>query len=174
MQITLSKAIFAKLVVTLSEDVTKRPPIFLHRWIARTRLHWVPRLHRVTFLVVFEKCLPEGFSCYFDRNCHFLINSCRNASETKAWGLGTFTWKPDSLRRNFAWLRTSSSSTTSCFFDSAHVMSGKHQDPCLTLPPSRRWCITNHDAGKSDWEIQHKLDATWEVICLSMNKDLRV
>ena len=152
MQITLSKAILAKLARKLSRDVTKRTPIFWHLWIARTRLHWVPGLHRVTSLVNFEKCLPEGYSCYFYRNCHFLINSCRNASETKAWGLGTFTWKPDSLRRNFAWLRTSSSSTASWCLDSAHVISGRHQDPCLTLPPSRRSCITIHDAGKRDWE----------------------
>lgn len=152
MQITLSKAILAKLVVELSRSARYETPIFWHRWIARTLEGVLHCSHRVTFLVFFEKCLSEGFSCYFDRNCHFLINSCRNASETKAWGLGTFTCKPDSLRRNFAWLRTSSSSTTSCFFDSAHVMSGKHQDPYSTLPPSRRSCITNHDAGKRDWE----------------------
>ena len=150
MQITFSTAILAKLVRKLSRDVTKRTPIFWHRWIARTRKGATPGLHRVTFLVNFEKCLAEGFPCYFDRDCHFLINSCRNASETKAWGSGTLTWKPDSLLGNFAWQRTSSSSTTSCFLDSADVISGRHQDPCLTLPPSRKLFIPNHDARKSD------------------------
>ena len=152
MQITLSKAIFAKLARKLSRDVAQRTRRFWHRWIARTLEVAFPWLRKVTSLVIFEKCLPESFSCYFDINCHFLINSCRNSKETKAWALGTFTWKPDYLRRNFAWLRTSSSSTTSCFFNSAHVRSGKHQDPCSTLPPSRRSCISNHYAGKRDWE----------------------
>ena len=152
MQITLSKAILAKLARKLSRSARYETPIFWHRWIARTLKGVFPCSHRVTFLVIFEKCLAEGFSCYFDRNCHFLINSCRNASETKAWGLGTFTCKPDSLRRNFAWLRTSSSSTTSCFLDSAHGISGKHQDPCSTLPPSRRSWRHKLDAAHSYWE----------------------
>ena len=138
MQITLSKPIFAKLVVTLSEDVAQRTPIFWHRWIARPRLHWVHRSRKLSPRDFFEKYFPEGFSCNSKRNCHFLIHSCRNASEIKAWGLATFICKPDSLSRNFAWLRTSSSSTTSYFLESAHVRLAQHPDPCLTLPSSRR------------------------------------
>ena len=138
MQITLSKAILAKIAVTLCRDWSKGALRFRHRWIARPRMGEVNCLHRVASPEIFEKCLPEGFSCYSDRNCHFLIHSCRKASETKAWGSGTFICKPGSLRRNFAWLRTSSSSTTSCFLDSAHVRLAQQQDPCSTLPPSQR------------------------------------
>ena len=138
MQITLSKAILAKLVVELSRPHTHITPRFWHRWIARPRKGAVHCFRKKVPREIFEKCLPEGFSCYYDGNCHFLISSCRNASETKAWGLGTFTYKPGSLHRNFAWLKTSSSSTTSCFWDSAHVRLAQPQDPCSTLPPSRR------------------------------------
>ena len=138
MQITLSKAILAKLARSLYRSGIDNFPRLLHRWIARPRKGVIDRSPVLAPLEIFEKCLPEGFSCYFDRNCHFLIHSCRNASETKAWGLGTFTCKPDSLHRNFAWLRTSSSSTTCCFLDSAHVRLARQPDPCSTLCPSRR------------------------------------
>ena len=150
MQITLSKAILAKLDVELSRDWSKGEAWNKHRWIARPRMGDTPRFHRVASPEIFEKCLPGGFSCYSDRNCHFLIRSCRNASETKAWGSATFTCKPDSLRRNFACLRTSSSSTTSCFSDSAHVRLAQNQDPCSTLPPSRRSRRMKHGSRKRD------------------------
>ena len=71
-------------------------------------------------------------------NCHFLISSCRNASETKALGLVPFTCKPGSLHRNFEWQKTSSSSTTCCCLGSAHMRLAQQPDPCSTLPPSRR------------------------------------
>ena len=150
MQITLSKAILAKLDVTLCRDWSKGKIWNLHRWIARNLEGVFHCLHRLASPEIFEKCLPEGFSCYFDRNYHFLINSCRNASETKAWGLGTFTCKPGSLRRNFAWLRTSSSSTTSCCLGSAHVRLAQHPDPCSTLPPSRRSRRMKHGSRRRD------------------------
>ena len=45
---------------------------------------------------------PKVFHAILIEIVTFLITSCRNASETKAWGLGNFTYKPDSLHRNFA------------------------------------------------------------------------
>jgi len=137
-QITHSKAILANLLVELSWFIIDNFPRFGHRWKARPRKGAAPGSLEFGFHGFLRNPVLKVFHAILLDNCHFLINSCRNASETKAWGSATFTCKPGSLRRNFAWLRTSSSSTTSCFLDSAHVRLAQHPDPCSTLPPSRR------------------------------------
>ena len=62
----------------------------------------LPRLRKKVPEKFSRNASPKVFHAILIEIVTFLISSCRNASETKAWGLGTFTYKPDSLHRNFA------------------------------------------------------------------------
>ena len=103
----------------------------------------------------------------------WIFNLCRNTSETKPWGLGTFTLKPGSLRRNFAWPRTSSSSTACFFSNLEQAATAKKPDPCSTSPPSRKSWGMNIDARKQDRKEWQRLDASWVVLSLIIKEDLR-